>query len=65
VDASQGASVEIAVTDDCGDWPTFIGGGPAVFQGGGAAPGGAAASGPGAAARPAVTPTPTATPGRR
>jgi uncharacterized repeat protein (TIGR01451 family)/CSLREA domain-containing protein len=65
VDPSQGASVEIAVTDDCGDWPTFIGGGPPVFQGGGGAPGGAAPSAPTsvtATPRPAVTPTPTATP---
>jgi uncharacterized repeat protein (TIGR01451 family)/CSLREA domain-containing protein len=63
-DPSQGASVEIAVTDDCGDFPTLVGGGPAVFQGG-PAPGAAAPGAPAMTPGVAATPTPTATPGRR
>jgi uncharacterized repeat protein (TIGR01451 family) len=51
-DPSQGASVEIAVSDNCGDWPTVVGGGPAVFQGGGSPP----------PAAPVATPSPTPTP---
>ena len=68
VNTGQGATVQLTVTDGCGDWPTFIGGGPAVFQGGGGAPGAAAPSAPAspsATPRPAVTPSPTATPGWR
>jgi uncharacterized repeat protein (TIGR01451 family)/CSLREA domain-containing protein len=68
VDAGQGATVQLTVTDGCGDWPTFIGGGPAVFQGGGAATGGAASSAPAsgtATPRPTGTTAATATPGRR
>jgi uncharacterized repeat protein (TIGR01451 family) len=66
-DPSQGASVELAVSDNCGDWPTVVGGGPAVFQGGGSAP-----NAPAIPAQSALTPLPgaaapppTATPGRR
>jgi hypothetical protein len=58
VDAGSGATVQLTVTDGCGDWPTFIGGGPAVFQGGGAAPGGVA---PSALASGTATPRPTGT----
>jgi hypothetical protein len=34
----QGATVPLTVTDACGAWPTFVGGGPAVFGGGGPGP---------------------------
>jgi hypothetical protein len=27
----QAAMVELVVTDGCGDWPTFVGGGPSAF----------------------------------
>jgi N-acetylneuraminic acid mutarotase len=50
--AGQGATVPLTVTDACGAWPTFVGGGPAVFAGGGPGP---------AAPTPGATP-PTATP---
>jgi hypothetical protein len=48
----QAATVPLTVVDGCGDWPTFVGGGPQVFAGG---------NGPGA---PGATPNapPTATP---
>jgi hypothetical protein len=29
--SGQGATVEVVVTDGCGTWPTFIGGGPSAF----------------------------------
>jgi hypothetical protein len=29
--AGQAASATIVVTDGCGDWPTFVGGGPSAF----------------------------------
>jgi fibronectin-binding autotransporter adhesin len=29
--AGQAATVELVVTDGCGDWPTFVGGGPNAF----------------------------------
>jgi hypothetical protein len=25
------ATAELTVTDGCGDWPTFVGGGPGAF----------------------------------
>jgi hypothetical protein len=31
VTAGQAVLVELVVTDGCGDWPTFVGGGPGVF----------------------------------
>jgi hypothetical protein len=27
----QASTVELVVTDGCGDWPTFVGGGPNAF----------------------------------
>jgi len=27
----QAATVELVVTDGCGEWPTFVGGGPNAF----------------------------------
>ena len=27
----QAATVELTVTDGCGEWPTFVGGGPNAF----------------------------------
>jgi hypothetical protein len=29
--ASVPVTVSFAVTDDCGAWPTFVGGGPSAF----------------------------------
>jgi hypothetical protein len=29
--AGQAATVELVVTDGCGDWLTFVGGGPGAF----------------------------------
>jgi hypothetical protein len=29
--AGQAATVELTVTDGCGQWPTFLGGGPGAF----------------------------------
>jgi hypothetical protein len=29
--AEQAATVELSVTDGCGSWPTFVGGGPSAF----------------------------------
>jgi hypothetical protein len=29
--SGQAATVELVVTDGCGEWPTFIGGGPGAF----------------------------------
>jgi hypothetical protein len=31
VTAGQAATVELTVTDGCGSWPTFVGGGPGSF----------------------------------
>jgi hypothetical protein len=31
VTAGQPASVELSITDGCGSWPTFVGGGPTAF----------------------------------
>jgi hypothetical protein len=31
VAAGQAATVELAVTDGCGTWPTLVGGGPSAF----------------------------------
>jgi hypothetical protein len=31
VTAGQAATVELIVTDGCGTWPTFVGGGPSAF----------------------------------
>ena len=31
VTAGQAATAELVVTDNCGDWPTFVGGGPSAF----------------------------------
>ena len=31
VTAGQAATVELTVTDGCGSWPTFVGGGPSAF----------------------------------
>jgi hypothetical protein len=31
VNAGQAATVEMIVTDGCGTWPTFVGGGPSAF----------------------------------
>jgi hypothetical protein len=31
VQGGQATTVEIVVTDGCGDWPTFVGGGPNAF----------------------------------
>jgi hypothetical protein len=31
VTAGQAATVHFTVRDTCGDWPTFVGGGPAAF----------------------------------
>jgi hypothetical protein len=31
VTAGQAATVELTVTDGCGSWPTFVGGGPTAF----------------------------------
>jgi hypothetical protein len=46
----QGATVPFTVQDSCGSWPTFVGGGSAVFSGG--------ASPPAAPAPPAPSATP-------
>jgi hypothetical protein len=27
----QAATVQLVVTDACGEWPTFVGGGPSAF----------------------------------
>jgi hypothetical protein len=29
--SGQAATVELTVTDGCGAWPTFVGGGPSAF----------------------------------
>jgi hypothetical protein len=29
--SGQAATVELTVTDGCGTWPTFVGGGPTAF----------------------------------
>jgi hypothetical protein len=29
--AGQGATVQLVVVDRCGEWPTFVGGGPGAF----------------------------------
>ena len=31
LNANQAVTVELTVTDNCGDWPTFFGGGPDAF----------------------------------
>jgi hypothetical protein len=31
LDPNQATTVELVVTDGCGDWPTFVGGGPSAF----------------------------------
>jgi hypothetical protein len=31
VTSGQAATVELTVTDGCGSWPTFVGGGPSAF----------------------------------
>ena len=31
LESGQAATVELVVTDACGDWPTFVGGGPSAF----------------------------------
>jgi hypothetical protein len=31
LNAGQGATVQFVVVDSCGEWPTFVGGGPAAF----------------------------------
>ena len=31
VQGGVGATVPLVVEDDCGDWPTFAGGGPSAF----------------------------------
>ena len=31
VSAGQASTVHLVVTDRCGDWPTFVGGGPNAF----------------------------------
>ena len=31
VTSGQASMVELTVTDGCGDWPTFLGGGPSAF----------------------------------
>jgi hypothetical protein len=31
VDPSRAATVQLVVVDDCGAWPTFVGGGPGAF----------------------------------
>jgi hypothetical protein len=31
VTAGQAATVELVATDGCGEWPTFVGGGPGAF----------------------------------
>jgi hypothetical protein len=31
VASGQATTVEMTVTDGCGDWPTFVGGGPGAF----------------------------------
>jgi hypothetical protein len=31
IDNTQPVTVELVVTDGCGEWPTFIGGGPNAF----------------------------------
>ncbi len=54
VTSGQAATVELVVRDGCGDWPTFIGGGPAVFQPTGPNPSAASPAG----AAPLVTATP-------
>jgi hypothetical protein len=55
VTAGQAVTAELTVTDGCGDWPTFVGGGASAF---GPPPAGGAA-GPGS---PAPAATPGATP---
>lgn len=31
VNAGQASTVSLLVTDGCGEWPTFVGGGPGAF----------------------------------
>ena len=31
VAAGEASTVRLTVTDSCGDWPTFVGGGPSAF----------------------------------
>jgi hypothetical protein len=49
--AGDAATVELTVTDGCGDWPTFVGGGAGVFP----------SPTPAGFGRMAASPTPTAT----
>ena len=60
VDPSRATTVHLVIADDCGDFPTFVGGGPTAFTGGAALSEPANGQSAQMAATPTVIPAPAA-----